>query len=411
MGKIKIKYADTPLPFTGERFTTSLAHSQIEAEHLHRYLIAKKFCAQKKVLDIACGEGYGSWILSQFASSVIGVDIDKATIEHASINYKNGNLNFVVGDVRSIPCDNESVDVVVSFETIEHVSEHRKFLHEIQRVLKPSGILIISSPDRNVYGSKSSSQNPYHILELSKEEFCKVTSEFFKYTHVSSQQSIIGSIVVPDMNCGEEVRVFERISIDHIEEYGGLLSSPYAFIIASNEEIGRNNLSLYFEMSEYAFIITEHKQARDEAIKLRDYTKHLEKKIEKLSNLEEKLKTEINSLQKIFSQSNPNSKEYTNNKPIDQMDNQYYEINYEYNSNIILEIVKFFLKKEDNINLYVKKLQEKIAHIEKISLDRAGAINHLEGLLQKKQSSETISKIDVVESKVDKITEIILSLK
>ena len=115
---------DTPaLTWTGERYVPEIA-GEIRLEHVHRYLIARELVPGKRVLDIACGEGYGSAILSAAAAHVTGVDISPEAVAHASSKYARSNLVFCLGSCEAIPLEDHSVDVVVSFETIEHIERH-----------------------------------------------------------------------------------------------------------------------------------------------------------------------------------------------------------------------------------------------------------------------------------------------
>src|SRR5436305_312502 len=110
-----------PVEFTGERFVPG-TEGEIAYEHWHRYFFARRFVAGRRVLDAACGEGYGSALLSEVASDVVGVDIDAATVAHARANYAGrGNLRFVAGTLIALPLPQASVDAVVSFETLEHL--------------------------------------------------------------------------------------------------------------------------------------------------------------------------------------------------------------------------------------------------------------------------------------------------
>ena len=102
-----------------------------------RYKLAQKYCEGKKVLDIACGTGYGSKELAEVASSVIGIDVDKASVELAQKMYQSKNLQFKLGNGQDIQVEDESMDVVVSFETIEHIVDYHQFMRELKRVLKP----------------------------------------------------------------------------------------------------------------------------------------------------------------------------------------------------------------------------------------------------------------------------------
>src|SRR5271156_2846925 len=123
---------DSSLPWTGERFVPSLQGS-IYYEHLHRYALALELVAERNCLDIACGEGFGSSLLARKAKFVWGVDLDEACIDHARKKYVKNNLKFLAGSAIKIPLEDNSVDVVVSFETIEHFGEHDAFMQEIIR--------------------------------------------------------------------------------------------------------------------------------------------------------------------------------------------------------------------------------------------------------------------------------------
>jgi GT2 family glycosyltransferase/ubiquinone/menaquinone biosynthesis C-methylase UbiE len=182
------------LPWTGERFVPQLRGS-IALEHLHRYAMASEFVQEKHVLDVACGEGYGSDMLARTAASVIGVDIDEVSVAHAQKKYQRENLIFKQGSCTSIPLPDHSIDVVVSFETIEHIEEHEKMLSEIKRVLVPNGMLIISSPEKHEYTNVPNYQNPYHIKELCFREFQDLLGKFFKKTSIFGQRVIYGSSI------------------------------------------------------------------------------------------------------------------------------------------------------------------------------------------------------------------------
>ena len=129
--------------WTGERLET-FVYNRIAIEHLHRYSIATEYCSDKIVLDIACGEGYGSHLMSEKASFVYGVDIDNECISQAKLKYKKQNIEFLVGSTSKIPLEDNSVDIVVSYETIEHHDEHDEMMTEIKRVLKHGGLFCLA---------------------------------------------------------------------------------------------------------------------------------------------------------------------------------------------------------------------------------------------------------------------------
>ena len=138
------------MEFTGERYVPTEA-GEIRHEHLHRYAWCARLVEGKDVLDIACGEGYGSAMLARRARSVRGVDIAGDAVAHANATYQGiHGLEFMRGNAAEIPLADNSVDVVVSFETIEHHDRHQEMLSEIRRVLRSDGLLVISSPNRAV---------------------------------------------------------------------------------------------------------------------------------------------------------------------------------------------------------------------------------------------------------------------
>src|SRR5208282_1491457 len=141
---------ESQLPWTGERYVPQVT-GEIQLEHVHRYLLAREYAKDKDVLDIASGEGFGSAILASAARNVVGVDIAAEAVRHATVRYQRDNVQFRQGSCAEIPLANNSIDLVISFETIEHLDEHKAMMAEIKRVLRPEGVLIISSPDKKEY--------------------------------------------------------------------------------------------------------------------------------------------------------------------------------------------------------------------------------------------------------------------
>lgn len=183
------------LEWTGERMTTDLGSVHGVIEHLHRYAIAQKITENKVVLDIASGEGYGSFLLSKNASKVFGVDIDEKSISHARVKYASSkNIEFSVGSTDAIPLGDGTVDVVISFETIEHHDKHDLMMKEICRVLRADGVLLISSPEKSIYGMIDPN-NPFHIKELTLDEFSDLLKRNFNNVKLFHQRFVIGSLI------------------------------------------------------------------------------------------------------------------------------------------------------------------------------------------------------------------------
>lgn len=186
---------DNELEWTGERYVPQIRGS-IALEHLHRYAYACEYVKGRVVLDIASGEGYGSEMLSRTAEHVYGVDIDHLSIAHSIRKYNSEKLTFREGSCIEIPLEDASVDVVVSFETIEHIIDHDKMMLEIKRIMRPGGILIMSSPERHEYSEVHKQQNPFHLKELNHDEFISLLKKHFNHTSCMGQRVIHGSALV-----------------------------------------------------------------------------------------------------------------------------------------------------------------------------------------------------------------------
>jgi SAM-dependent methyltransferase len=152
-------------------------HRYSELIHIVRYSIAGKYC-RGTTLDIACGLGYGVLFLRSNSSvRYTGVDIDEKTIIQAKNSYGHIGFFSVIPENLTLPYDNNSFDTICSLETIEHIKreEQSKFYRELLRVLKPKGILVISTPNRNyvtkVALKKTGWNNPYHQYEFKTKEF------------------------------------------------------------------------------------------------------------------------------------------------------------------------------------------------------------------------------------------------
>lgn len=166
-----------PLDWTGERMVPEACDEDTFLEHVYRYKFAIPFIVGKDVLDIACGEGYGSaGIRAAGAKSVVGVDIDPVTVDHARRKY---HLEARVGSAELIPAEDNAFDVVVSFETIEHVANPERFLDECVRVCRPGGKVIVSTPSKENYLSEDI-VNEFHVSEMTAEEFAECLSSRFK---------------------------------------------------------------------------------------------------------------------------------------------------------------------------------------------------------------------------------------
>jgi SAM-dependent methyltransferase len=171
-----------------ERIVPDETESGIVAIHLKRYEFARSFCAGKRVLDAACGVGYGTASLAAVASHVVGVDLDLESVAYATQRYGAANVVFVHGDVTALPFPAASFDVVCSFETIEHVDVPEQALDEFARVLRPNGLLIASTP--HVPVTTRAPSNPYHRIEFDRPDLERLLSERFADVEVFGQRRL-----------------------------------------------------------------------------------------------------------------------------------------------------------------------------------------------------------------------------
>ncbi len=178
-----LRASPPPLPDDGERMVPERSHARTFWEHVARYRFARAYALGKRVLDVASGEGYGAAALAKAgASSAIGVDVSAESCASAARKY---GIWAVVGDAHRLPLADRSVDLVVSFETIEHLARPADFLDECFRVLEPGGTLIVSTPNRPVYGAEV--ENPHHVAEFDRDEFAALLAGRFESVRLFSQ--------------------------------------------------------------------------------------------------------------------------------------------------------------------------------------------------------------------------------
>jgi glycosyltransferase involved in cell wall biosynthesis/SAM-dependent methyltransferase len=302
---------ESQLPWTGERYVPQIT-GEIQLEHVHRYLLAREYAKGKDVLDIACGEGFGSAILAQAARSVVGVDIAAEAVRHATLSYQVENVEFRQGSCAEIPLDNNSIDLVVSFETIEHHDEHKAMMVEIKRVLRPDGVLIISSPDKNEYSILPNYRNPFHVRELFKEEFEDLLRAYFKNLALLSQRIVYGSGILPEEGA---FRLIDYDIKNTSRSNRGLARARYLIALASDEAlptISGGLLEQTVQESEIVKGYADENQKRSEVIaQLRESVRQLEEQLhsqlsqsaDKIRQLEEQSLGKVRQLETQSAQS------------------------------------------------------------------------------------------------------------
>jgi SAM-dependent methyltransferase len=180
------------VPFTGERFMPGYGGLEMHLEHLHRYYTAAPMAAGR-VLDLGCGVGYGSRLLSSRADHVVGIDLAPDAVRYARERFPAPNVDHLTADCRGLPFPADSFDVVVCFELIEHVQEVGSVLAEARRVLRRRGALVISTPNRPIYSDARDYRNPHHLQEYDAEEFLSLLGSHFSHVTLYGQRVIAGS--------------------------------------------------------------------------------------------------------------------------------------------------------------------------------------------------------------------------
>ena len=170
---------------TGERILLEKETPLMIARHLKAYRFTKDFVSGKTVLDIGCGEGYGSYFLADLAEEVTGVDYDKEVIEFAKSKYQKDNLHFIAQNAERLDSIKGGFGVICSFQCIEHILDVDSFLKNINNLLAGKGIFICSTPNKKDATPKGGAPfNKFHIKEYLLDEFRQLLSGYFNNVEI-----------------------------------------------------------------------------------------------------------------------------------------------------------------------------------------------------------------------------------
>jgi SAM-dependent methyltransferase len=198
------------LPLTGERTVPGIpAENYWFRRHEAAYVFAAPLVAGRTVVEVGCGEGYGAALLARNADRVIGVDYDALTVRHARGAYPE--VGFVRANLAALPLADGSVDIVTTLQVIEHVWDHGQFVRECLRVLRPDGLLLVTTPNRLTFSpGLDKPVNPFHTREFTALELSDLlTRNGFAIT------SVLG------LHAGERLR-------DLDEGYGSFVDAQLA---------------------------------------------------------------------------------------------------------------------------------------------------------------------------------------
>jgi ubiquinone/menaquinone biosynthesis C-methylase UbiE len=201
------------------------------ASHINRYMWASRLVKGKEVIDAACGVGYGTNIIScSDAKSVVGVDIAKKAINHAKKAYKRDNLHFMEGDVTKLRLPDSSLDVFISFETIEHISKPDKIVSEAKRLLKNDGIFIVSVPNEKIW---QNFENEYHLENYDLEKFKNILKDHFTNMEFYGQQFFTSSTIISRIQ-GEKI---ENLKVNFPNSDIRVDNAPYIIAVCSDVKL------------------------------------------------------------------------------------------------------------------------------------------------------------------------------
>jgi 2-polyprenyl-3-methyl-5-hydroxy-6-metoxy-1,4-benzoquinol methylase len=179
--------------FTGEQFVPGIQKQRLVEEHEARYAYAERITDGKRVLDIACGTGYGTAELAKSATSAVGVDISEESIAYANANYQAPNLEYIHASATDDIFASSSFDLICSFETIEHLTEKERlaYLQNLKKWLKPDGTILFSTPNRTIVSPFSAKPlNQYHIQEFTLQHLKKEIEPYFSIRQILGQRRI-----------------------------------------------------------------------------------------------------------------------------------------------------------------------------------------------------------------------------
>jgi SAM-dependent methyltransferase len=218
-----------------ERIIPDETEPGIVALHLKRYEFARPYAEGKDVLDAGCGVGYGTAFLAETARRAVGVDISRDAIGYARRRYGAHNVRYEVGDLLALPFADHSFDVVCAFETVEHLSEPRRFVAEAVRVLRPGGRLIASTPQ--VDAAEERPENPFHEHEYSADDFEALFRERFSSVELLGQRR---RQTARHRALQRADRLGLRKRLPFLRKLGGLVTGTQAMAEVSSEgvEIG-----------------------------------------------------------------------------------------------------------------------------------------------------------------------------
>ncbi len=369
--------------YTGERFVPGIEDDEITIEHYQRYESILHIVKDKVVVDAACGEGYGTSILGTVAKSVTGIDISEEAVERAKQTYESCNVKYKVGDISRLDFEDSSIDVFVSFETIEHVGQElqEKFIAEVYRVLKDDGLFIVSSPNKAIYSDLFGYNNEFHIHEMYKDEFESLLKSRFSYVTMYNQYMEVASII--DNN---ELISAKANYKKNTKSYNS--DGKYFIAIASKKQFDdiviqsvylKHNVT-YRDNIQRIFNLQDEVEERNSHIT--ELNEEIENRVNRIIELQNEHEADVNQLKGNW------DKIEELKKQVEMLDGQVIELNRQVDTanKLNVELNEKCELNEYHLNKANKAIYDKDVHIgnlENIIRDKDNHINNLENTLRR----------------------------
>lgn len=277
---------DKTITDEGERMVPSYHKgAMVYGEHISRYDSITPLVKGKDVLDIASGSGYGSYIIGESAKSVVGVEIDKPSVAYAKRNYSRPNVSFVKGSAESIPQPDNNFDVVVSFETIEHIKNYKKFVEEVKRILKTDGVFIVSTPNDLEFPEG----NHFHLHEFTEDELKSLLKKYFKHVEVTYQYTwLYTALMDAETAATEKYVTIETANVAPV----GREKAIYFTMICSDKPIKKPATRMLGAISEH---YSARKIQQDQAVQ-EDHTNELKKRLQESETSRKEATTKLDEI-------------------------------------------------------------------------------------------------------------------
>ena len=302
---------DEETVFTGERVIPGAVEPDLWNEHMARYRYACLFAADKHVLDVGCGTGYGTATIAGIAGQTAGFDLSPDAVRYAQRHYGK-QAQFCVGPADAFPARSTWFDLVTAFEVIEHIADWPELIREAARVLKPTGIFLVSTPNKSYYqeSRKEAGPNPFHVHEFKEPEFRWALEQSFRFVKilVQNQQSSVvvtgeaagqyGEVFVEQKPTMEDasfflaVCSFQRTSIPsfaYIPSGGNLLQERELYIESLKRELSAARVQHAQLMDAHSLLEeTYHRDLKTSRQKLEELHAHLEERTDWAQSLDKR---------------------------------------------------------------------------------------------------------------------------